>query len=381
MSEPPTAQPNPHADSDAPAEFPRPKQPADLTPTLKWLLAGHTLSAAQTTEAFEAMMTGRVHHGEMGALLALLAMRTPTADEILGAARVMREHVDAVETTRDRSRIVDTAGTGGAPKTFNVSTAAAVIAAAAGATVAKHGNRSRTGRGSAEVLQQLGVNVDADRTVQARCLEEIGVCFCFAIHHHPATRHVMPVRLALGFPTIFNLLGPLTNPAGAGRQIMGVYDARFLRPIAEAHAALGTQRAVVVHSEDGLDEISISAPTRVLHVGDGDIREEVITPEAVGLERAPFESVVANDLEEAAMLVSGVLDGSVAGAPRDMTLLNTAGTLIASGLTDDFLGGVEMARQTIGSGAAAERLAQLVELSNVTGRAPAVEEPYGGAVG
>jgi anthranilate phosphoribosyltransferase len=199
---------NPHASPKAPPEFPRPQAGADLTPTLKILLSGRTLTADETTAAFEAMMTGQAHHGEMGALLALLATRTPSPDEILGAARVMRQHVDAVRCSCDPTRIVDTAGTGGAPKTFNVSTAAAIIAAAAGAPVAKHGNRSRTGRGSAEVLRQLGVNVDADRATQARCLDEANVCFCFAIHHHPATKHVMPVRQALGFPTIFNLLRP-----------------------------------------------------------------------------------------------------------------------------------------------------------------------------
>lgn len=222
MTSPDSGRANPHADPVAAPEFARTADLADMTPLLKHLLAGNALSAEQTTAAFGSMMTGRVHHGEIGALLALLATRTPTPEEILGAARVMRAHVERVEADVDPEAIVDTAGTGGAPKTFNVSTAAAIIAAGAGAVVAKHGNKSRTGRGSAEVLRQLGVDVDAGRDVQRRCLEEAGVCFCFAIHHHPATKHVMPVRLALGFPTIFNLLGPLTNPAGAKRQLMGV---------------------------------------------------------------------------------------------------------------------------------------------------------------
>ena len=183
-------------------------------------------------------MTGTAHHAEMGALLALLATRLPTVDELVGAAGVMREKVDPLETGIPADQLLDTAGTGGAPKTFNVSTAAAIVAAAAGVKVAKHGNRSRTGRGSAEVLDALGVDVDAGRDVQRQCLEQAGVAFCFAIHHHPAAKHAMPVRKALGFPTIFNLLGPLTSPAGAGRQIMGVYDDRFVRPIAETHARL-----------------------------------------------------------------------------------------------------------------------------------------------
>ncbi|MHC4774469.1 MAG: anthranilate phosphoribosyltransferase [Planctomycetota bacterium] len=253
-----------HDPEIGPPEFRQPPPTGELTPALHHLLRGGTLDAEQSAAAFEAIMSGRAHHGEIGALLALLSARVPTADEILGAARVMRRHADPVKSRRDPARIVDTAGTGGAPKTFNVSTAAALIAAGAGngaIAVAKHGNRSRTGRGSAEVLRGLGVNVDADRAVQARCLDEAGICFCFAIHHHPAAKHAMPVRQALGFPTIFNLLGPLTNPAGARRQLMGVYDRRFMEPIAGALTTLGALRAMVVHSDDGLDEISVS-PTR-----------------------------------------------------------------------------------------------------------------------
>ncbi len=358
--------PNPNADPAAPPEFPRPAVPADLTPALKILLAGGTLSAAQTAAAFEAMMTGRTHQGEMGALLALLATRTPTAEEILGAAQVMRAHVDAVPSAHDPEDLLDTAGTGGAPKTFNVSTAAAIVAAAAGARVAKHGNRSRTGRGSAEVLRQLGVNVDADRAVQARCLDEIGVCFCFAIHHHPATKHVMPVRLALGFPTIFNLLGPLTNPAGARRQLMGVYDARFLRPIAEALAALGAVRAIVVHSEDGLDEISISAPTRLMIADAGRVREERIAPGDFGLQEAPREAVTARDLEHAAEMIRQIVDGRETGPARSMTLLNAAAALVAAGAVGDFQAGVAKAAETIDSGAAQATLEALAERSHLT---------------
>lgn len=354
---------NPHAQPSAPAEFARTEVDADLTPTLKILLSGETLSAAETTHAFEAMMTGRVHHCEMGALLALLATRTPTAEEILGAARVMRAHVDPVRSGTDPASIVDTAGTGGAPKTFNVSTAAAIVAAAAGARIAKHGNRSRTGRGSAEVLRQLGVDVNADRATQARCLDEIGVCFCFAIHHHPATRHVMPVRLALGFPTIFNLLGPLTNPAGALRQVMGVYDVRFLRPIAEALTSLGAVRAMILHSDDGLDELSISAPTRIMSIENGRVEEYRISPEAVGLEAAPREVVVARDLDHAAAMIREVLTGTEKGPARAMTLLNAAATLMVADLADDWADGVALAAATIDRGDAARTLEQLAECS------------------
>ncbi|MFO0873715.1 MAG: anthranilate phosphoribosyltransferase [Phycisphaerales bacterium] len=244
-----------------PPEFLRPSHPGDLTRHLQRLIGGETLSTAEASAAFEAIMTGSAHHAEVGALLALLATRSPTVDELVGAAGVMRAHVDRVVATTPPERLLDTAGTGGAPKTFNVGTVAAIVAAAAGRTrglaVAKHGNRSRTGRGSAEVLAALGVNIDSDRAAQARALDDVGVCFCFAIHHHPAAMHVMPVRRALGFPTIFNLLGPLTNPAGARRQLMVVYERRFVRPVADALARLGAVHAIVVHGGDGLDELSI----------------------------------------------------------------------------------------------------------------------------
>jgi anthranilate phosphoribosyltransferase len=352
------------AETNPPSEFARDERSADLTPLLRQLLEGRPLDSEQTTGAFEAMMTGQVHHGEIGALLALLATRTPTPDEILGAARVMRAHVDRLESTVDPDRLVDTAGTGGAPKTFNVSTAAAIVAAAAGVYVAKHGNKSRTGRGSAEVLRQLGVNVDAPRPVQRTCLEEARVCFCFAIHHHPATKHVMPVRLALGVPTIFNLLGPLTNPAGARRQVMGVYERRFVQPIAEALKALGALKAMVVHSEDGLDELSISAATNVAHVTPDGIRDERIDPAALGLTIAPLETVQARDLDHAAQLVRDVLDGTETGPPRDMTLLSAAATLLVADDVATMAEGVERAAAVIDDGSAATTLARLATLSH-----------------
>ncbi len=333
---------------------------------------GGTLSADQTASAFETIMAGSAHPGEIGALLALLATRVPSAEEILGAARVMRKHVDRVESTLDPACIVDTAGTGGAPKTFNVSTAAAIIAAAALApgsdrptiAVAKHGNRSRTGRGSAEVLKALGVNVDADRPTQTRCLDEAGICFCFAIHHHPAARHAMHVRRALGFPTIFNLLGPLTNPAGARRQLIGVYDRRFLRPIAEALAALGALRAMVVHSDDGLDELSVGAPSTIMHVREGEVHEERIDPKELGLAAAGLDEVTALDLEEATAMLRGVIYGTVTGPPRDLALLNAAATLVVGDRVGSLPQGLQLAAEAIDRGAVAETLERLIELSN-----------------
>ena len=351
-------------DGTTPSEFAREERSADLTPMLKVLLDGKSLSVEQTTAAFESMMTGEVHHGEMGAFLALLATRLPTPDELEGAATVMRRHVTVVQSALDHDRILDTAGTGGAPKTFNVSTAAALVAAGAGAVVAKHGNRSRTGRGSAEALQSMGINVDADTSTQARCLEEAGICFCFAIHHHPATKHVMPVRKAMGVPTIFNLLGPLTNPARAGRQLMGVWDGIYQQPVAEALQRLGTSRALVVHSDDGLDELSISAPSTIVEVNDGSISTWRIRPEDVGLKTSDIALVTARDLDHATLMMRDVLDGSEKGPPRDMTLLNAAAALLASGVVSDLREGVEKSASSIDGGQATGALEKLIRTSN-----------------
>lgn len=352
-----------------PSEFPR-NPPADLTPILEILLTGSSLTVGQTTNAFEMIMSGATHEAEIGALLALLATRTPTPDELLGAARVMRANVDAVPTKLDPDTIVDTAGTGGAPKTFNVSTVAAIIAAAAGRetlAVAKHGNRSRTGRGSAEVLKQLGVNVDAGRETQAKCLDEIGLCFCFAIHHHPATRHVIGARKALGFATIFNLLGPLTNPAGAKRQVMGVYHRRFLRPIADALAALGATRAMVVHSRDGLDELTVTGPTLVAHVEDGRVREEEIDPTSLGFKRAVIDELRATSVEDAARIARAILTGDETGPKADMALLSSAATLLIGGAATSLEEGVEQSRVAVRSGSASRMLDDLARLSREGG--------------
>ena len=346
------------------SEFGRPEHPGDLTPFLKQLLDGRTLSEDQARAAFDGIMTGTAHHAEMGAFLALLATRLPTVDELVGAAGVMREKVDPLKTGISADRLLDTAGTGGAPKTFNVSTAAAIVAAAAGVKVAKHGNRSRTGRGSSEVLERLGVDVDAGREVQRRCLEQAGVAFCFAIHHHPAAKHAMPVRKALGFPTIFNLLGPLTSPAGAGRQIMGVYHDRFVRPIAETHARLGTVRALVFHSGDGLDECSIGAPTHVADVKNGEVTEYEVDATRIGLRSASITELQVRDLDHAATLVRDILENREVGPALDMTLLNAAAAMVAAAAAASFGEGVEQARETIRSGAAGKTLDALIRTSN-----------------
>ena len=341
---------------DGPAEFAKPTRPGELTPYLRTLLKGGTLSEAAARAAFEEIASGESHHAEVGAFLALLATRMPTVDEIVGAATVMRAHVERVPCKTPANEIVDTAGTGGAPKSFNVSTLAAVVAAGAGAKVAKHGNRSRTGRGSAEVMEQLGINVNASAAVQAKSLDEINICFCFAIHHHPAAKHVMPVRKALGVPTLFNLLGPLTNPAGAGRQVMGVYAGHFVRPVAEALVRLGSTHALVLHSDDGLDEVSIAVPTRVAEVRNGTVRDWTIDPRALGLERADPMTLAPNSLEEAAMIFTNVLSGEERGARRAMVLVNAAAALYVAGIVDSIENGIGAAAESIDFGRSLETL-------------------------
>ena len=344
-----------------PAEFDEnPDRPISIGEATKRLLEGGTLSYELTCQVFESMMTGRVHHAEIGALLGILATRLPTSDEIAGAATIMRKHVREVETSVDRSIILDTAGTGGAPKTFNVSTAAAIVAAAGGAKVAKHGNKSRTGRGSAELLEGLGVNIHASLEVQTQCLDKFGVCFCFAPNHHPATKHVMPVRKALGFPTIFNLLGPLTNPVQAGRQLMGVYGAQFLTPVAEAFRELGTVHSIVMHSEDGLDEISVSARTRGYEVRGNEIQPFCCEPEQFGFERVDRSLVTTHTLSESIELVRRILNGKEIGPALNMVLMSSGASLYLCGLSDSLESGVREAEVLIRSGKAQEILENLV---------------------
>jgi anthranilate phosphoribosyltransferase len=342
-----------------PPEFERPSHEGDLTPYVRALAAGRTLSFGDAQAAFASLMLGAAHHAEMGALLALLATRVPTVDELAGAAAVMRAHVDRLETSVPPEALLDTAGTGGTAKLFNVSTAAAIVAAAAGAKVAKHGNRSRTGRGSAEVLAELGVDVDAGRDAQRRCMDRAGICFCFAIHHHPATRHVMPVRRALGIPTIFNLLGPLTNPAGARRQLIGVYAPQFVRPVAEALARLGAVHAVVVHGTDGIDECSTSAPTLVAEVRGGSVAEHRLDAAELGIRGAAHGDLSARDLPGAARLLRDLLAGRERGPARDMLVLNAAMAIVAAGVAETARDGVAAATAALDSGEAARTLERL----------------------
>lgn len=342
----------------------------DIHATLRHLVTGEALTAEHTEGLFESLLTGEFDEAQIAAVLALIQARGPTVDEIVGAARVMRRHVAPVPRPAgcEGAVLIDTCGTGGAPKTFNVSTAAAIVAAASRGDgprvlVAKHGNRSRTGRGSAEVLGALGVGVDASAEVQSRCLGEAGVCFCFAIHHHPAMKHAIGPRRSLGFPTIFNLLGPLTNPAGADRQLIGVYDARFLPLLAEALARLGAARAMIAHGLDGLDELSTTGPTRLAHVRDGRCAEETLDLASVGIVPATLADLQAADVEGAAAIIRAVLAGEK-GPRRDIVLLNAGAALVVAGVTDEIAPALEVAAEAIDSGRARETLETLVRVSS-----------------
>jgi len=336
---------------------------------LRSLLDGRTLSADDTEAVFEDIFAGDLDEAQIAGFLSLVQTRGVTVDELVGAARAMRRHVLNVPVPTTAG-LIDTCGTGGAPKTFNISTAVAFVAA--GATppagrprtlVAKHGNRSRTGRGSAEVLELLGVNVGASVDVQARCLEEAGACFCFAIHHHPATKHAIGPRKSLGFPTIFNVLGPLTNPAAAPRQLIGIYDRNLVGKMAHALARLGAERAMVVHGFDGLDEITLTDKTLIAHVEDGQVRLEDLDPADLGFARCKLEQLQVTTLEDAARVVREILGGNP-GPKRDIVELNSAAALTVAGTAENLAQGVELARQAIDSGAAMASLEKMAEVSN-----------------
>jgi anthranilate phosphoribosyltransferase len=314
------------------------------------------------------VLTGGANEAQVGAMLALMQMRGVTEDELLAGARVMRAYVTPVPLPGGLGgEVVDTCGTGGAPKVFNISTVSAVLAAAARdggkrVYVAKHGGRSRSGRGSAEVLESLGVNVDASPAVQSRCLGEAGVCFSFAIHHHPAMRFAAGPRKSLGFPTVFNLLGPLTNPAGATRQVMGVYDRAFVEPIARVLHRLGAVDALVVHGSDGLDEITTTGPTFAARVRAEGVEPMELDAASCGVARASLDDLRVGTLEEAAALVRSIAGGE-AGAAADIAKVNAAAALLVGGVCDDLGRGLEVVEEGVRCGRAAETLETLARVS------------------
>jgi len=331
-----------------------------LTRAIDEVSAGTHLTADHASAVLDEIMEGRASEVQTAAFLIALRAKGETVAELVGLARTMRRLAASVDAGEDG--LVDTAGTGGGPSTFNISTAAALVAAGAGCPVAKHGNRSSTSRsGSADLLEALGVRIDLDPEAVSRCISEIGFGFMFAPRHHAAMKHVVPVRRELGVRTIFNFLGPLTNPAGANRQLLGVSDRRYQETIAEALVGLGCERALVVRAEDGIDEISVGERTRVIEVSGGGTEEWFLDPEDVGVDRAGIEAVAGGSPEDNAAVVRSVLEGE-RGAARDVVVLNAAAAIVVGGATD-LATGVERARESLDSGAAREVLDRLVELS------------------
>ncbi|RME33571.1 MAG: anthranilate phosphoribosyltransferase [Gammaproteobacteria bacterium] len=321
---------------------------------------GEDLSAGEMEAAMRAIMGGEATPAQIGGLLVALRMKGETVTEVVAAARVMRELVTPVPLPREH--LVDIVGTGGdASGTFNVSTASALVAAAAGARVAKHGNRSVSSRsGSADLLEAAGVVLDLDPGQVARCVEEVGIGFMFAPGHHPAMRHAVAPRRELGIRTLFNLLGPMTNPASAPNLLLGVFGERWLRPLAEALRELGARHVMVVHSADGLDEISIAAPTAVAELCAGTVEEYTITPEDFGLRRAPIDPLRVEGPEQSLALIRGILAGEP-GPARDIVLLNAGAAIHCAGVAPSMADGVRLAATAIDGGGAARCLERLIE--------------------
>jgi anthranilate phosphoribosyltransferase len=330
-----------------------------VTPAIDRVASGHDLTVEEAAAVLREIMEGRVTEVQTAAFLIALRTKGETVDEVAGLAMTMRDLATRVEL--NHADLVDTAGTGGGAPSFNVSTTAALLAAAAGATVAKHGNRSATGRcGSADVLEALGARIDLEPGAIAECIADVGFGFMFAPMHHQATRHVVPVRRELAVRTIFNLLGPLTNPAGAKRQVIGVSDPSYLETMAGALARLGSESALIVSAEDGLDELSVSAPTRVVELREGRLDSFTLTPEEAGLERLAADSLAQGDPEENAALTRGVLTGKVDGVERSLVVLNAGAALYVGGAAESIADGVRRAGDAVDSGAGAELLDRYV---------------------
>ena len=334
-----------------------------IADAIKRAVEGHDLGRDVMREVFGAVMDGRASDVQKAALLVALRMKGESSEEITGAAMAMRERVTPLDV--DRVDLVDTCGTGGDGRgTFNISTVAALVAAGAGANVAKHGNRAVSSAcGSADVLAALGVNIDLDAARMSEVLRRVGIAFLFAPKLHPAMAAVASVRKELGVRTIFNVLGPLTNPAFAKRQVLGVYAERLVDVVARVLAALGAQHALVVHSRDGLDEISVSAATRVSEVRDGAVTAYEVTPEELGLGRHSIEELGGGDARRNAEIAREILGG--ANGPRhDVVVANAGAALYVAGLAPSIRDGVARAKDSIASGSAAAKLQQLVQETN-----------------
>jgi anthranilate phosphoribosyltransferase len=332
------------------------------------------LTREQSRGVMAEVLAGKCTDAQIAALLVALHMKGETVEEIVGFAEAIRAAAAPLEVARnstidvsgtERDALVDTCGTGGdASGTFNISTATALVAAGAGVRVAKHGNRSVTSRcGSADVMEALGVNINLPPARVAACLEQVGIAFLFAPAMHSAMKYVQPARRELRLRTVFNLLGPLTNPAHASAQVVGVYSDDLVEKLAEALSMLGLRRAMVVHGADGLDEITITGPTRVAEVRDGKVRTYEVTPEEFGLERAPIEDISGGDAADNAKHIRDVLSGKKS-ARRDVVLLNAAAALVAAEKAHHLKDALPIAARAIDSGAAARKLEQLVRFTN-----------------
>jgi len=323
---------------------------------------GSALTRQEATSAFDSMMSGEATPSQMGALLMALRVRGETVEEITGAASAMRAKMLSVAAPRDAVDIVGTGGDGSG--SVNISTCAALITAATGVPVAKHGNRALSSKsGAADVLAALGVKVDLTPNEVGRCIKEAGIGFMFAPAHHPAMKNVQPTRTELATRTIFNLLGPLTNPAQASGQVVGVFSAELVGKLAEALAILGVRRALVVHGADGLDEITVTAATHVAEVRDGNVRSYEVTPEEFGVQRSSLDDIAGGDAAENAALIREVLAGKKSPR-RDVVLLNAAAALVAAARADHIREALPDAIRALDSGAARSKLEQLVEFTN-----------------
>lgn len=339
---------------------------ADLKLHIRQVVDGGSLTFEQAADALDTIMTGQATPAQVAALLTALRMRGETVDEIAGFASTMRRHALVTELGDDPRPVVDTCGTGGdGTGTFNISTTAAFAVSAAGVRVAKHGNRSMTSRcGSADVLEGLGVRIELRPEQVARCVNEVGIGFMFAPAFHPAMRHVGPVRREIGVRTLFNFLGPLTNPAGVRHQLIGVGDGRVSRNLADVLARLGSERALVVSSVDGMDEIGVSGESIVVEYdrGRGGVREYRVHPEDFGLKVAPRSDLLGGSVEENVAILRSVLAGDV-GARRNATLINAGAALYAAGAAETIAEGIAAAADAIDSGRAAGRLDALIEMT------------------
>jgi len=326
------------------------------------LLESENLNSQDMSTVMRQIMTGEATPAQIGGFLVALRIKGETVDEVAAAASVMRSLADSVSLGGQPA--IDIVGTGGdSTSTFNISTCSAIVASAAGARVAKHGNRSVSSKsGAADLLEEAGVNINLNAAQVAQCIDQLDLGFMFAQRHHSAMKHAIGPRREMGIRTVFNLLGPLTNPAGARSQLLGVYDTQWVRPMAEVLGKLGSDHVIVVHGHDGMDEISISGPTSVAELKDGKVSQYTIEPEQFGLTRNSIDSIRVDDASQSLGLIHQVLDNQ-SGSARDIVLLNSGAAICVAGLAEDIAAGVKQAERVLESGAAKQQLHALVELT------------------